>query len=269
MDSCIHRENTVMHGSLLSLGGDVTTKRFVPPSFAHCSTSMHADIRTTTLAQSSAFIDEMDDLPWDEREDDRLFWRGSPTGMWHSSHVGRSSEDWKGSQRIRLVNWTSADAPIDSIRSGSDESKVEYLVPPKNGISENEPVGEAKIVGRRKINRALMDVAFAGEPMQCEEDICAKMAKELAFTDRVEQGRRGAGRYKYLLDIDGNGWSSRFRRLMSQDAVVFKSTIYPEWWLDRVEPWVHYVPVKMDFEDIYDVLVCSTLSSMANPQLNL
>ncbi|KAG2737087.1 glycosyltransferase family 90 protein, partial [Suillus brevipes Sb2] len=38
-----------------------------------------------------------------------------------------------------------------------------------------------------------------------------------------------AGRYKYVLDVDRNGWSSRFKRLMTSNSVVFKSTVYPEW----------------------------------------
>jgi hypothetical protein len=31
------------------------------------------------------------------------------------------------------------------------------------------------------------------------------------------------------LDVDGNGWSSRFHRLMMSGSLVLKSTIYPEW----------------------------------------
>ena len=66
-------------------------------------------------------------------------------------------------------------------------------------------------------------------------------------------------RYKYLLDlgrpnksaleirlalnftpVDGNGWSARFKRLMSTNSVVLKSTIFPEWYQDRIQPceWI-------------------------------
>lgn len=31
------------------------------------------------------------------------------------------------------------------------------------------------------------------------------------------------------LDVDGNGWSSRFHRLLMSGSVVVKATIYPEW----------------------------------------
>jgi hypothetical protein len=35
---------------------------------------------------------------------------------------------------------------------------------------------------------------------------------------------------------------------------VLKSTIFSEWFTDRIQPWVHYVPVQVDLSDLYDVL---------------
>lgn len=36
---------------------------------------------------------------------------------------------------------------------------------------------------------------------------------------------------------------------------MFKASIYPEWFAGRVQPWVHYVPVQLDYSDLYDALV--------------
>lgn len=55
--------------------------------------------------------------------------------------------------------------------------------------------------------------------------------------------------------VDGNGWSARFRRLMASNSLVLKSTVFPEWFTDRIQPWVHYVPVKVDYSDLYDILL--------------
>ena len=41
---------------------------------------------------------------------------------------------------------------------------------------------------------------------------------------------------------------------MSTKSVVLKSTIFPEWYSERVMPWVHYVPIKVDYSDLYDVM---------------
>ena len=37
-----------------------------------------------------------------------------------------------------------------------------------------------------------------------------------------------------VIDVDGNGWSSRFHRLLLSGSVVLKSTIYAEWFTVRL-----------------------------------
>jgi hypothetical protein len=35
-------------------------------------------------------------------------------------------------------------------------------------------------------------------------------------------------------------------------SLLFKSSINPEWWSDRIQPWVHYVPINIDYSDLHD-----------------
>jgi hypothetical protein len=60
--------------------------------------------------------------------------------------------------------------------------------------------------------------------------------------------------YKYALDVDGNAWSARFRGLLTTGSVVLKSTVMPEWYHDRIQPWVHYVPVNLEYSDLIDIM---------------
>ncbi|KAF3914309.1 hypothetical protein AA313_de0201012 [Arthrobotrys entomopaga] len=60
--------------------------------------------------------------------------------------------------------------------------------------------------------------------------------------------------YAYLMDMDGNGQSGRFYRLLRSKAVVFKLTAFKQWHDDRLFPWVHYVPVKLGMPEMVDVL---------------
>ncbi|EPS45627.1 hypothetical protein H072_388 [Dactylellina haptotyla CBS 200.50] len=60
--------------------------------------------------------------------------------------------------------------------------------------------------------------------------------------------------YGYLWDVDGNGQSGRYYRLLRSKAVVFKSTGFQEWHDDRLFPWVHYVPIKLGNEELIEVL---------------
>ncbi|TRM65688.1 glycosyltransferase family 90 protein [Schizophyllum amplum] len=103
------------------------------------------------------------------------------------------------------------------------------------------------------LNLNMMDVAFAGRAHQCEPDVCDQIDANFEF--REFQTVSEAANYKYILDVDGNAWSGRFKRLMLANSVIFKATIYPEWYIDRVQPWLHYVPVQMDYSDLYDALV--------------
>jgi hypothetical protein len=42
---------------------------------------------------------------------------------------------------------------------------------------------------------------------------------------------------------------------MSSNSLIFKATIYPEWFSDRIQPWVHYIPIQVDYSDLYDTFV--------------
>ena len=63
-------------------------------------------------------------------------------------------------------------------------------------------------------------------------------------------------------DQDSNSYhnSNRFRRLMRTNSVALKSSTRTRtcsgsrWFSDRIQPWVHYVPIQADFSDMYDAL---------------
>lgn len=125
------------------------------------------------------------------------------------------------------------------------------------------------------LNRKLFDIGLSYEPIQCdvEDGSCAAIKNELPF--REVKTFSEENHYRYILDIDGNvrrpacplelwscrltplslapsqAWSARFHRLLQTNSLILKSTVYPEWWNQRIQPWVHYVPVKLDFTDLY------------------
>ena len=97
---------------------------------------------------------------------------------------------------------------------------------------------------------------------------------------------------------DGNSWSARYKRLLSTGSLILKSTIFPECasrachvsssqpvadmpnplplsvcpsgWNDRKQPWLHYVPVKVDYGDLYDIMTfVRLLSYLPSAQLQL
>lgn len=128
------------------------------------------------------------------------------------------------------------------------------------------------------LSHRYFDFRFLGEPKQIDDPAIAKefgdqVRRSLPYSqasstradvslpqflwdDWMEPDEQNE--YKYMLDMDGNGWSGRFHRfvaslrpflqsrtdstsscsLMSTNSLVLKSTIFPEWYTDMIEPWV-------------------------------
>lgn len=58
-------------------------------------------------------------------------------------------------------------------------------------------------------------------------------------------------KYRGIVDIDGNSWSSRFGMLLCLSSVVLK--VQPasvDYFHPQLRPWVHYIPVQSDLSDL-------------------
>ncbi|RSH91311.1 hypothetical protein EHS25_009610 [Saitozyma podzolica] len=174
-------------------------------------------------------------VPWEKKDIAKAFWRGTSTGLHHNKET-----PWRSSQRDRLHffahNTSTASTPIlvDRTKSGGRLELEEWSV--------------------KELNEKWLDIGLSGGPAQCnqEDGTCDVMAKEIDFMDRVR--KEDSVKYKFAVDVDGNGWSSRFRRLLASNNVVFKSTLYPEWFSAQLIPWYHYVPLKLDYSDMHDIM---------------
>lgn len=60
-------------------------------------------------------------------------------------------------------------------------------------------------------------------------------------------------KYKYLIDIGGNGWSGRLKFLLfSKRPLLIVDRKYIEFFYNDLVPYVHYIPVKMDLSDLLE-----------------
>ncbi|KAJ7040651.1 glycosyl transferase family 90-domain-containing protein [Mycena alexandri] len=232
---CLHPRHFWHHGHFLSYGKGPNPERDMVPEFSYCSSNIHHNIRIPTpYGWVDDILPRSNDPEWDDKVDERLLWRGSSTGIFHSKKTR-----WQNSHRISLL------------RVANDLKGTMAILSPKT--SNTEPVGEPIEVRKARLNPGIMDVAFAGDPIMCDPETCSHLMK--IFPWRRRQSVQEAGDYKYVIDVDGNGWSGRFKRLITSNSLVFKATIYPEWYIDRIAPWVHYVPIQLDLSDLHDALV--------------
>ncbi|BEJ11490.1 hypothetical protein CspHIS471_0109120 [Cutaneotrichosporon sp. HIS471] len=231
MDPCAHPELVRLHGFL---SGKVPAVEELSAKFAISKTWLHADVLGIP---PEMVADNVTLVPWSGKVQNRLLWRGANTGMYYSSGM-----EWRDSHRVRLMEL-----------GDEAEGTANVLAPP--GRMEGRSVGKsamAQDVGLA--NTAHFDMAFVDAPIQCDDEdgTCAEIAIEYPYRERVS--RDDADRHKYVADVDGNAWSARFQRLLMSGSLVFKATIMPEWYNDRIQPWVHYVPIKLDYTDLRDAL---------------
>lgn len=85
-------------------------------------------------------------------------------------------------------------------------------------VEEHYPVKE--------LNERWLDVGLSGGSAQCDvaDGSCQELDAEFEWKEQI-RGPEGLT-YKYVIDVDGNGWSSRFRRLLLSNNVVLKTTLY-------------------------------------------
>lgn len=225
---------------------------------------MHSDILCVPLEQ---FVNTPSSDPaWEDKKHAKIIWRGSMTGVWYEG-----TSWWRTSQRSRLHFLSQATSGQRWVRFTSRDPKTGGEV-----IREEE-------VDLPRLNERYLDAGYVGDLHQCtpDEGGCEAIPKHIKTVKGMDWESQND--YKYIVDMDGNAWSGRFHRLMASNSLVLKSTvglagrsppsfprptstdsgalpndhrpqIFPEWYSERIMPWVHYVPVKIDYTDLYDLM---------------
>lgn len=160
-----------------------------------------------------------------------LYWRGQSTGL-----RGLKST-WKYGHRHRLVSF------IQSMQNTAKVLDVSRFF----GAKVNEMVDEKMV----RLFKGSFDMQMA-EYIQCARDgdnsACEEVERALGPGSwSPEDTSLG---FRYLFDVDGNSMSTRFYRLLSHHSVVLKQTWFQEWHDDRLVPWIHYVPVTLEMDEL-------------------
>ncbi|KAK4686098.1 hypothetical protein P7C73_g4039, partial [Tremellales sp. Uapishka_1] len=232
-DICQHPSLVPLHGVL---SGKNPATEELNPIFSLSKTHLHADILGVPVEQ---WVEDGygASVPWEDKYESSALWRGSNTGAWFDANTS-----WRFSHRARLMRMATRDEDF-GVRILPNPKSVKGRL--RDGMVEK---------GWGETNRDLLDVDFTGDALQCSEEdgTCQQLRDEFGFSEKMTH--EDALRYKYVIDVDGNAWSARFKRLLTSGSLVLKSTIMPEWWTDRIQPWVHYVPVQVDYSDLYDTI---------------
>ncbi|GJN88899.1 hypothetical protein Rhopal_001870-T1 [Rhodotorula paludigena] len=203
MDVCHFPNNRILHGFTAWEG---PRPGVLFPLFSFSTSSLNSDLLLPPLEQYERGV--TNDVSWSDKTFDKALWRGTTTGGDLVAPLPR-----KFSQRIRL-------AKLPSLTGETTLPLAAHDKPDHFG-----PVSEITATIADLADEYL-DVMFAGSPAQCgDEKMCAALAREFDFDGYMPDSTQY--QYKYLIDVDGNGWSGRFHR---------------------------YVPLKLDYSDLLPIM---------------
>ncbi|GAA5959337.1 hypothetical protein JCM8115_000079 [Rhodotorula mucilaginosa] len=203
----------------------------VLPFFSPGVQSTFGDIHALIVEQLE--LEAKHDPTWEERPFTSLQWRGQTSGpLWEKL------TPWRTSQRARL----------HLLSHQEDGNRQVTLV-------DDDEIMHSTEMSNYRLNPLFLDTGMVGPAVQCvkEDGTCDEMYEVFqGYDKRISFDR--ASLYKYVLDVDGNSWSGRFRRLMLSNAAVVKTTLFPEFWTDWAIPWLHFIPMQVDYSDMWDIM---------------
>ncbi|KAJ8100282.1 hypothetical protein POJ06DRAFT_252258 [Lipomyces tetrasporus] len=97
-----------------------------------------------------------------------------------------------------------------------------------------------------------IDLKFS-KYQQCDNDDCREQKQTLGAV-APSSNFQDTWKYKYLLDMDGNGHSARYYAFLKSRSLVVKQTLFKEWHDERLVPWVHYVPLSVGLKEGFEIL---------------
>ncbi|KXS94507.1 hypothetical protein AC578_8334 [Pseudocercospora eumusae] len=173
----------------------------------------------------------------------QAYWRGSNTGGRHRSQT------WTAFHRHRFVALTNATYLQRAAHGLSfDWANASLSRPKDTSVLEIPPVAwMSKYVNTAfttlRCGNSQWNTALSCKYLENHFRVAPQTQFEHTLTN------------KYLLDIDGNSYSARYRALLLSGSVVMKATIFDEWHDARLVPWKHYVPLDMAFgHDLWEKL---------------
>jgi hypothetical protein len=119
------------------------------------------------------------------------------------------------------------------------------------GVGDSDSIKYAyEDVGTREINGPLpLDVSYT-RPEKCEDPNCQLALQHFGFRPPAAAL---ANRYVMLLD-SADGPAPDTLRVLRSGSVPMISTIFREWFTERLTPWTHFVPVDVRFHGLHSTL---------------
>ncbi|MCJ1252744.1 hypothetical protein MMC24_000550 [Lignoscripta atroalba] len=181
------------------------------------------------------------DLPFAEKEN-TLFWRGATSeGV---SVLGT----WKGMTRQRLIHLSTPN--LTSSSSSSSFSQPPILLPHPTHPQKYTYQPLSPFTSLLNFTPSLSLVSHIS---RCGGPDCPDQATEFAPL-LPPSDFQAHWRHKFLVDVDGAGFSGRFLPFLQSGCLPFKAALFREWWDGRVTAWRHFVPLDLRLQGVWSTV---------------
>ena len=226
-DVCLNPSVQAQHGTLVS-PDTMLLSQAILPIFSRNKLSTFSDILVPTPFYAQFPPDDEGETSWEDKTND-LYWAGTTTGGFH--HDG----SWRFTQRFRLISLLNdASRPITLLRQLPSKAWEAY---------------ESTI---QQISERL-NAKFTKQKLCAEEDCVAQKADPTLRWGEPDASNEYK-KHRLVMDVDGQGSTDRFYKLLASGSTVLKQTLCEEWHDERLVPWVHYVPVSMHMEELPEIV---------------
>ncbi|KAJ6442794.1 methyltransferase [Purpureocillium lavendulum] len=233
-DLCQHPEYRELHGMAMSPTTFLMVEGTVPILTTGTTSTMGDVLFPSTAYEGEGgdgfTYDEASDMAW-EKKRNNLYWAGSTTGAY------ASDDGWKKYHRHRFV----------ALGRGLEGDRKHWYLRERNGFLQR--------IALPFFRRDLFDVAFTSA-IQCRNDVCESQRRYFDVQPRADKD--AALGSKLVFDMDGNGISGRFVKLLASRSAVLKQTLLREWHDERLVPWVHYLPVSLGLGELPEMVAWLT-----------
>lgn len=182
---------------------------------------------------------EHPDPPFDKKTR-TLFWRGAT-----SEGVSPGSGTWKGMSRQRFIHLAN-----NINRTTPDQAVLlPYPIAPKRGRYQYTTLSTAQLTKHIPVDVKIVDAIARCGGQDCDDEAAEFYPLAHSSDFQVHWS------YKYLLDLDGAGFSGRFLAFLSSRSLPFKAALFREWYDSRLTPWLHFVPLDLRGQGFWATLL--------------
>ncbi|KAI8835825.1 glycosyl transferase family 90-domain-containing protein [Chytriomyces cf. hyalinus JEL632] len=181
-----------------------------------------------------------DPCPWD-RKSKVLFWRGSTTGCRYSPPFNISSKQMLSCHRSNLLVWE---------REFTRKFPHRVVNATTADYRSSPALKDSYAWSHVKSPLILVDIGIYTVTNVPDEKSMSAFAR--LFPLRPYVSYKEQLRFRYHLVTDGNTWPGRLMGYLATNSVILYAGIFGDYWMQALMPWVHYIPVRIDLEDLED-----------------